>query len=486
MADQEYVAVLGSGPSAVAALLALKSFSNLKIDVLDTGLDSYVEPPRNKSFRKLSNGSYHPYLQFPSGPEVRQTSVDLPYSFAKSGLSTVWGSTLSKFSPDFLNEIFGEDANSIQKSYARVASGIPISKVGINLNDSGYGNQNPIIVSDRIRLIISRLNIANKKISVQETYLALLNSDVNNCIYCGNCMDYCPKNLIWKASNAFDEFSQLDNLTYQSDRRCIEINDLNGMSLIRSLNSNGTEFVDGPYSKIYLCTGPIETFRILSESKMISGKKYLRQNSTFYLPIYSRKIQQQPDTAFGMTQLTIAVKKDAKRILFLQIYEFSSNHIELLKQKYPFLKLVPLFLLKNILKNFLFAIGYLESSISPQLKMELCDSSVNIGLKEDSKVYKTKKVIREILVENLNFFCSARLQPLKWFISLTKPGNGVHVSGNLAVGTDIDANGKILGSHGVYVCDSSSLPDLEPGPVTYTIMANANRIVFSSLENLSR
>ena len=480
MADVEYVAVLGSGPSAVAALLALKSCSNLKIDVLDTGLDSHAEPPRNRNFRKLSDGSYHPYSQFPSGPNIQQTSVDLPFSFAKSGLSTVWGSTLSKFSSNFLDEIFGENAKSIQKSYDKIAKGIPISKVSTNLNDLGYGNQNPIIVSNRIKLIINELNIANKDIAVQETYLALLNSNVDNCVYCGNCMAYCPKNLIWKASNAFDEFNQLDHFTYISDRRCIEISETKGKYSIRSLNSMGTEFVDGPYSKIYLCTGPIETFRILSESKMISGKKYLRQNSTFYLPIFSRKIQHQPDTAFGMTQLTVAVKKDAKRILFLQLYEFSPNHIELLNKKYPLLRLVPSFLLKHILKNFLFAIGYLESSISPQLEMELCDSTVNIGLMDDGEVYKTKKIIRNVLIENLNFFRSARLQPLNWLISLTKPGNGVHVSGNLVVGRDIDANGKILGSHGVYVCDSSSLPDLEPGPITYTIMANAMRIAEES------
>jgi hypothetical protein len=181
-----------------------------------------------------------------------------------------------------------------------------------------------------------------------------------------------------------------------------------------------------------------------------------------------------------MTQLTVAVKKDAKRILFLQLYEFSPNHIELLNKKYPLLRLVPSFLLKHILKNFLFAIGYLESSISPQLEMELCDSTVNIGLKKDGEVYKTKKIIRNVLIENLNFLRSARLQPLNWFISLTKPGNGVHVSGNLVVGRDIDANGKILGSYGVYICDSSSLPDLEPGPITYTIMANAMRIAEES------
>jgi ferredoxin len=480
MADVEYVAVLGSGPSAVAVLLELKSCSNLKIDVLDTGLNSYAEPPKNKDFRKLSNGSYHPYSEFPSGPLIQQSSVDLPFSFAKSGLSTVWGSTLSKFSTDFLDEIFGENAKSIQKSYDKIAKDIPISKVGTNLNDSGYGNQNPIIVSERIRLIINELNITNKDIAVQETYLALLNSNVNNCVYCGNCMAYCPKDLIWKASNTFDNFSQLDNLTYLSDRRCVEINEVKGKYLIRSLNSIGAEFVHGPYSKVYLCTGPIETFRILSESKMISGKKYLRQNSTFYLPIFSRRIQHQPDTAFGMTQLTVAVKKDAKRMLFLQIYEFSPNHIELLKKKYPMLKLVPSFLLKQTLKNFLLAIGYLDSSVSPKLEMELCDSKVNLGLIEDVEVYETKKMIRNVLIENSNFFRSARLRPLNWFISLTKPGNGVHVSGSLVVGKDLDAKGKVLGSHGVYVCDSSSLPDLEPGPVTYTIMANAMRIAEES------
>jgi choline dehydrogenase-like flavoprotein len=213
---------------------------------------------------------------------------------------------------------------------------------------------------------------------------------------------------------------------------------------------------------------------------MISGKKYLRQNSTFYLPIFSRRIQHQPDTAFGMTQLTVAVKKDAKRMLFLQIYEFSPNHIELLKKKYPMLKLVPSFLLKQTLKNFLLAIGYLDSSVSPKLEMELCDSKVNLGLIEDVEVYETKKMIRNVLIENSNFFRSARLRPLNWFISLTKPGNGVHVSGSLVVGKDLDAKGKVLGSHGVYVCDSSSLPDLEPGPVTYTIMANAMRIAEES------
>ena len=87
------------------------------------------------------------------------------------------------------------------------------------------------------------------------------------------------------------------------------------------------------------------------------------------------------------------------------------------------------------------------------------------------------KVARQS-VKNLNRgIQNSGLFALNFLTKFAMPGEGVHSGGWLPMGLKSDLQGRPIGSKNVHVIDSSVLPSIAPGPITFTVMANAMRIV---------
>jgi choline dehydrogenase-like flavoprotein len=83
---------------------------------------------------------------------------------------------------------------------------------------------------------------------------------------------------------------------------------------------------------------------------------------------------------------------------------------------------------------------------------------------------------------NTNLFNSLKrykIFPLKIFCKKLEPGSGVHYGGWLEMGVRSDLLGRPFGTKNIHVVDSSVLPTIPAGPITFSIMANALRITSS-------
>ena len=122
------------------------------------------------------------------------------------------------------------------------------------------------------------------------------------------------------------------------------------------------------------------------------------------------------------------------------------------------------------------SIGYLDSHHSPQISMVL-DAEDNVLL---SKISSTPISVREEIKFIIN---STRrdlrrlgLRALKPLIQYSAPGAGAHSGGWLPMGKSSDLLGRPNGMKNVHVIDSSVLPSIPAGAITFTVMANAVRI----------
>ena len=130
------------------------------------------------------------------------------------------------------------------------------------------------------------------------------------------------------------------------------------------------------------------------------------------------------------------------------------------------------------------AIGYIDGDDSPSIKMNLLeDGSLFSDLNLTGKSYKERDQVIKRSIKRLSVNIRKHgLIPLPFLAQIAVPGEGVHFGSSIPMGNNSDLLGRPVGSKNIHVVDSSVLPSIAPGPITFTVMANAMRIAEESVK----
>jgi choline dehydrogenase-like flavoprotein len=481
------IAVVGSGPSGWAATKKLLELGH-DISVLDTGLieEDALNIRKNHSdglSKKLYFGSELPYWNYPSGPGTKKIKVNPISSFAKGGLSLVWGATMLPYcEADTMNWPFS--ISRLEPDFVEISRLIPISGNDDQLS-AAYGrfiSRRGIIPSQRIlRFLECSQRNPQDGVLVGLSRLAVEtgSNNTNGCIYCNKCLDGCPNNFIWNSE-------KIDVKAKYSKMRVTKVVEVNNMVRVEGLGIDGAAIDALEYDRVFLACGPVETFRILANSGIVGGKAIMKDSSTFFVPLLVRpKLGNVKSNSFALSQCFIRLNSESEKPTSqFQIYEYSNELISRARKSLPLGFMIPNWVLSFFLKRMMVAIGYLEGDRSPSIQMqylaegsvELSDSDVGLSFKE-----RNQSIKRSII--SLGKFTSKKgLIPLKLFAQIAPPGEGVHFGAWLPMGEKTDLLGRPLNTKNIHVIDSSILPSIAPGPITYTIMANAMRIARESVK----
>jgi hypothetical protein len=164
--------------------------------------------------------------------------------------------------------------------------------------------------------------------------------------------------------------------------------------------------------------------------------------------------------------------------LHFQFYNFSEALLNRANSTSWIARTVPKRILRFSLSKMMFAIGYLPSEYSRNLSMLLGESG-NLEIKAlESKLSRNKNHSRiaNKYILNRGVFRRAGLWPLMPMVQHLNPGLGAHYGGWAPAGISTDSLGRLNPKSRVHLVDSSVLPDIPAGPITFTVMANAARI----------
>jgi len=481
------IAVIGSGPSGWVAIKKLSELGH-EVTMIDTGLieeDSFaIEENKMVGLsRKLYLGSDLPYRKYPYGPQIKKIEVNPIYSFARGGLSLVWGATMLPYSRED-TEKWPISISELEPEFEEISKLMPIAGSDDQLS-SVYGrfiSRRPILPSERILRFIelSRRN-SNPDVTVGLSRIAVETgtADQNGCIYCNKCIDGCPKDFIWS--------TRLTKLgSKQLKMRVTKLIENIGSVKIEGLGIDGTFLTVDKFDKVFLACGPVESFRILANSKMVENEVLLRDSATFFLPMLALpRLGSAKSNSFALSQCFIRFNlKLVNYVSQFQIYEYSEDLISRARKVIPFGRSIPRWLLKLGLKRIVVSIGYLGQEQSPAIQMKYIeDGSVSLSLFFNGVTLEQRKKFISETVKGLSGFTSKRgLIPLNFLIKTAQPGEGVHFGAWLPMGQKSDLLGRPLGSNNIHVIDSSILPSIAPGPITFTVMANALRIAKKSVQ----
>ena len=476
------IAVIGSGPSGWVVVKKLIE-RGFHVTLIDTGIDetdSFLKilSSRKRSHdKKLVFGSDLPYRQFPIGPTILRKNTTISSTYCRGGFSRVWGATMLPYSENDLTTWPIEIAD-LNIYYRNICEWIPIAGKRDSLS-SVYGDffsRAPILQSQSVVRILEELDNSSQNYTFGSSRLAVeTGTDTESgCYYCNKCLDGCPSSFIWSAET---KNLNVTNLKF----RVISLKEVGEKVFVHGIKIDGSLVNNLDFDKVFLAAGAIESFRILATSKMVSQKVDLQDSAIFYTPIFlTKKFVNLNANAFGLTQMFIRLEfKKLNHPTVYQLYDFSEHLLSRAQSSKAFAKIIPRELLKLLLKRMVVGVGYLNSLDSPTIDMELLPSgSVQLNAPRTGKRIRARnKGVFKSNMFLLKVLSSIRILPITFSVKISAQGEGYHFGAWLPMGEKSDLLGRPNGYLNVHVVDSSVLPNIPSGPITFTIMANALRII---------
>jgi choline dehydrogenase-like flavoprotein len=510
--------VVGTGPAAAAAILALADDPGEQIVVIDIGerppddvvsavermnalkpaqwatsdrelviaqparLDRTVLP------EKRAHGSSHMFVDRgqQSGLAMPKRGNRSAVSGGVGGFSAVWGAQIMPFSrATFERWPFGWE--EIEPHYRAVLTEVPLAA-----EDDDYSEDFPLLnarsplppVSGRSAAVLHhyrqhREAIRAKGILVGKARLALT---ADRCVRCGVCMTGCPYSLIYSASHTVDRFIANGRVKHISrvlvtgfDQHADGTPFISGVDLV----TGRTVSFDG--DRVFVAAGGLGSTRIaLNSLHTPPSQVALQESAQFLIPFVSLRStgdpRGQPD--FTLNQFNLLLKYDDDAYTTAQVHCYPYNPA--VAEELP--GWLPPALHGTVLSRVTAALGYLPSWESPRMRVELrarhegALPDVSVRVVSDRHPAMLRSVLRRLSAvgPKLDLF------PVLPMVRMTGPGQSYHFGSTFPHGSGSDLLGRVGGFQHVHLVDGAVLPSVPSTTFTLTVMANAHRIVTES------
>ena len=519
--------VVGSGPAGISCARALVK-AGLPVTLLDAGLK--LEDDRQAAVQKLAEsapegwdpvvvrslkaglsasakgvqvkkifGSDFPYRGSDELPSHASNVGHFTASLAQGGFSNVWGASMLPFSEKDI-ERWPLHPKDFAEHYKSILSFVDLSGRKDMLNSLFplyTESAQTLRLSAQAALLLKRLEESKSKFEEAgfiygQSRLALRSSPPTGigCRYCGMCLYGCPYNLIYNTSSTLKELIREPNFTYSPDVIVSRVADHGSGVELQAFDrtTNLPKRFQG--SSVFLGAGVLATTRILLQSMDAYSKTLEIPSSEYFIvPLlqFKRAKGAREERLHTSAQLFLECldKNVSEHSVHMQVYTYSDLYERALAEILGPLKFMLRFGGAEILERMMVIQGYLHSDESSRIKVHL-EKGVNgnilhtEGLVNPEASTRIKKVVRKLSKLSLKTGVVVA-EPM---LQIGRPGEGRHVGGSFPMRLnpkefECDLHGRPYGFQNVYVVDASNFPSVPASTISFTAMANANRIAIN-------
>jgi choline dehydrogenase-like flavoprotein len=518
------IVVVGSGPAGIACSWALAERGH-EITILDAGRGpnpeiarkyeplSATDPEdwdpalveelrgefsvnRDELPPKPVLGSLHPYAPGDPSAPAEGSGVGLTPSLGRGGLSAVWGAAMLPYRErDLVGWPLGVD--DLAPFYKSVLDFMPVAGRRDRLE-----SEFPLYTEEledleptaQIRDFLSdlergapRLNAAG--LTAGRARLAVRTVDSAYGRACGRvglCLHGCPLGAIWSAEQSLAELLSRWRVRYLPGRYVERVEEDSTGATVTVRTADGLDKVAA--DRVFVGAGALPTTRLMLRSLDALGTPVELYDSQYYtFPLIRVKgpsvsVETQGNT---LAQAFIEVNDDGDPCdsAHLQVYGFNDL---MLREVAAMIHIPPRTaarLLRPVLSRILFCQGYLHSDRSRSIRAIMDGNGPEAPLRL-SPLGSAELVKRNVktVVDRVGRSSSAlRAAPLRPLLRIWEPGRGIHTGGSFPMranpsGLECDLLGRPAGLRRIHLVDSSVFPSIPPTTITYTVMANAQRI----------
>ncbi len=517
--------VVGSGPAGVACAQALlkagqpvlmldagTSLENSRREIVDrlggllpldwqsedvVRLKDHMEPTSSGVPLKYCFGSDFPYRSPESSTTLDREGVALQPSFAKGGLSNVWGAAALPYrSADMVDWPFSAD--DLRDHYEGILqmTGLSGTRDGL-LADFPLFSATPLPLkpSSQMAALFADMqrhepSLKRRGISIGQSRLMVKGrSEAGGagCEYCGMCMYGCAYGHIFNSASIVDSwqgnplFRYLPGVLVER----VEEEEASARAIVRHIGKDQQGKIEG--RRIFLAAGVIPTTQILLESlQMYDRPVTIRDSQYFLLPLLrlkrARTARTEPTNTLSQLFVEILDAKVSPYTVHLQLYGWNDMIDAGLRRELGIFGIEPI--IDQISSRMIVAQGYLHSDHSSLIEMQVSRGigssapKVRLSAKPREETLKRVRSVVWKLHRSAAAFSAIPLMP-KLYVSA--PGRGFHCGGTFpmrsrAGETESDLLGRPSGFSRIHAVDATVFPSIAATTITLTAMANAHRI----------
>lgn len=516
MTDSEICYVIGSGPAGISCAQGLLS-AGKQVVILDSGLTLEAErqgsltklaglPPSSWSRNdiafirdgvssgssgiplKLAYGSDYPYRNVPGSTAIELAGPETKPSYARGGLSTVWGSAVLPYRqadiPDWPIGI-----RDLEDGYRAVLGWMPFSARVDDLSalfPLYFEKPASLPMSNQAAGLLNDLTRNKSELNREGVFFGSARLAVKaECVKCGLCMYGCPHGLIYSAEQTLTRLAAERRLQYRSGITVQRVSEKGSQVLIEAVDSSG-KMLELKADRVFLGAGLLNTTTILLRSlQKYNTPVQIQDSQYFLLPLLrftgTGNVTQEPLHTLSQLFFEIFDEAISPYTIHLQTYTYNDLYREPVMAKLGPLKSV--FPMESFLGRLLLFQGYLHSSHSGSISATLLhnNGSGDVLKLQSSPNPETKQRVIKINGKLLKLARETGLLPLRPMLQMGKAGRGFHSGGSFPMShhpteNGTDTLGRPPGFDRVHAIDSTVLPTIPATTITFTVMANAYRI----------
>ena len=520
--------IIGSGPAAAGAALALSRDPAQLITVVDVGGELEAE---RKSTRNLLattpeadwvEDDVRAIAHQPVGtqpgvlPEKRSYGSDFPFrnfgqlegvsavgdanrsvvSGAYGGFSNVWGAQIMPFSAATF------DRWPISREEMEPHYRVALNEMTLTGEEDDLSTLFPLLISARpLPELAARTVAVLHRYQSRRAYLQSLGITVGRarlamrselCTRCGLCMTGCPYGLIYSASHTFDRLRTEGRVTYRKDVLAFKLRERNSVPEVSVRDTASGRIEQISADRIYVACGGIGTTRlVLGSLGHFDRPVELAESVQFVMPAASKRPTADPrqERDFTLNQFNLVYDASGDGFDLCQIHFYPYNPVFESSMPPPLQHAVAKPLVTSALRRLSVGLGYLPSWASPGVKVtahSTADGNLPELTVDRTPTSGWPKMLRELTTSLLRAAPALDLWPVLPMTSVSPAAKSYHFGssfphGDVRSGLRTDRMGRLDRWDNIHLIDASVFPNVPATTFTLTIMANAHRIASESL-----
>ncbi len=476
------LAVLGSGPTATAAALALvdeldaQGASGWSLDILDYGLTpDRIRPEDTVAMhgpaRKSMPGREYAFVVPPDFGMASGLEGRVAGSAAFGGWSNVWGGTLLPYT-DWGLHPWGDLQDGVRAEFAFLTRFVPRL-------EAGSGRRLPDFTG-RVRRWVRGDREVSRGPSVLAVDPIAATQDLG-CNQCGLCLQGCPTDHIWSSRRGIlrlathPAVARVDGVWVES------VTESGSSARVRTVSVDGA-VDERSYDRVLVGLGALQTAALMLRSGIATEAVVVRDSRMVLVPFHLDRLRPtgSHDPRIALSDgfvLGTGPPDSSEPDFYAQVYGYSPSFEEQVRERIPALNLVPASARRAGLSRIGVAMTFFDQADSGELVLERDAGGVSItGDPRSSLSGACLARAREVLGV-------AGLHALPAGAAEASVGLSYHFGGSfplrrdpMARGNRSDASGRPAGTDRIHLVDSSVIPHVAATPITWTAMANAARI----------